>query len=364
MPLATIEREQNIMTSSALKFLKDLLETPTPTGSETHGQALVTQYMKQYADKVTMDVHGNVIGVLNPDAPLRVMLAGHCDEIGLMVQYISPEGYLTMSALGGVTVSLLQGERIMIQTAKGPVPGVFGVKPIHLMTEEDRKKPINLIHDLWVDIGAKNRKDAEKMVALGDVATINSGWIELANGLVACRAFDNRIGSFIIADVLRLLKGKKLNVAVHAVSTVQEEVGLRGAKTAAFSVDPHIGIAVDVGFSSDYPGMNAKIIGESKLGAGPILHPGPTYNPALLEIIKKTARKQKMATQLQPEARGVSTDAFAMMMSRGGVASALISVPTRYMHSAVETIALKDAENTVKLIAATIANMTGKEKLR
>jgi tetrahedral aminopeptidase len=352
------------MNKSALHFLKQLLETPTPTGSETRGQELVTAYMQQYADSVSMDIHGNVIGVMNADAPVRVMLAGHCDEIGLMVQYISPEGFLTMSALGGVTVSLLQAERIIIQTAKGPIPGVIGVKPIHLMTEEDRKKPTNLIHELWVDIGAKSRKDAEKMVALGDVATINSGWIELGNGLVACRAFDNRIGSFIIADVLRLLKGKKLNVAVHAVSTVQEEVGLRGATTAAFHVDPQIGIAVDVGFASDFPGMEPKIIGESKLGNGPILHPGPTYNPALLELIKKTARKEKMKTQIQPEARGVSTDAFAIMMNRGGVASALISVPTRYMHSPVETIALSDAEDAVKLIAATILSLTGKEKLR
>ena len=352
------------MTKNALQFLKQLLETPTPTGSEERGQDLVSKYMKQYADKVSMDVHGNVVGVLNPDAPVRVMLAGHCDEIGLMVQYISPEGYLTMSALGGVNVSLLQGERIIIQTAKGPVPGVFGVKPIHLMSAEDRKKPANLIHELWVDIGAKDRKDAEKKVALGDVATINSGWIELGNGMVACRAFDNRIGAFIIADVLRLLKGKKLNVAVHAVSTVQEEVGLRGAKTAAFHVDPHIGIAVDVGFASDFPGVNAKIVGEAKLGDGPILHPGPTYNPNLLQILKKTATKQKIPTQLQPEARGVSTDAFALMMNRGGVASALISVPSRYMHSPVETISLKDAENTVKIIAATIAGMSGKEKMR
>lgn len=352
------------MNKTSLTFLKQLLETPTPSGSETRGQKLVTAYMKKYADKVSMDVHGNVIGVLNPQAKTRIMLAGHCDEIGLMVQYISKEGFLTMSALGGITVSLLQAERIIIQTQNGPIPGVVGVKPIHLMTEEDRKKPVNRIQDLWVDIGAKDKKDAEKMVALGDVATINSGWIELGNGRIACRAFDNRIGAFIVSDVLRLLKGKQLHVAVHAVSTVQEEVGLRGAKTAAYNIDPHMGIAVDVGFSCDYPGMDPKIIGESKLGEGPILHPGPTYNPAFLEIIKKTAKKSKIKTQLQPEARGMSTDAFAMMLSRGGVASALISVPNRYMHSPVETIALSDAENTVKLIAATIEGLTGKEKLR
>lgn len=352
------------MNQQALKFLKSLLETPTPSGSETRGQKLVTQYMKKYADEVSMDVHGNVIGVINPKAKTRVMLAGHCDEIGLMVQYIDDKGFITMSALGGVTVTLLQGERIIIQTAKGPIPGIIGVKPIHLMTPEERKKPIDNIHELWVDIGAKNKKEAQKMVALGDVATINTGWIELANGRVACRAFDNRIGAFIVSDVLRLLKDKPLNVAVHAVSTVQEEVGLRGARTAAFSVDPHIGIAVDVGFATDFPGMNPKIVGEAELGAGPVLHPGPTYNPNLLSIIQKTAQKAKIKTQVQPEGRGVSTDAYALQMTRGGVASALISIPNRYMHSPVETIALSDAENTVKLIAEVILSLKGNEKLR
>lgn len=269
-----------------------------------------------------------------------------------------------MSMLGGITVGLLQGERILIQGRKGPIPGVIGVKPIHLMTEEERKAPVTLLHELWVDIGAKSRKDAEKLIALGDSAVINSGWIELANGRVACRAFDNRVGAFIISDVLRLLKGKALKVAVHAVSTVQEEVGLRGSRTASYTVNPQIGIAVDVGFATDFPGMNAKIVGEAKVGDGPILHPGPTYNPAVLELLKKAAAKGKIKTQLQPEARGMSTDAYAMQMSRGGVAAGLISVPCRYMHSAVETIALTDAENTVKLIAAFIESLTGTDKLR
>lgn len=352
------------MNKNALLFLKQLLATPTPSGFETQGQSLVADYMRQYADTVSMDVHGNVIGVMNPGADVRVMLAGHCDEIGLMVQHIDDKGYLTMSMLGGITVGLLQGERILIQGRKGPIPGVIGVKPIHLMTEEERKAPVTLLHELWVDIGAKSRKDAEKLIALGDSAVINSGWIELANGRVACRAFDNRVGAFIISDVLRLLKGKALKVAVHAVSTVQEEVGLRGSRTASYTVNPQIGIAVDVGFATDFPGMNAKIVGEAKVGDGPILHPGPTYNPAVLELLKKAAAKGKIKTQLQPEARGMSTDAYAMQMSRGGVAAGLISVPCRYMHSAVETIALTDAENTVKLIAAFIESLTGTDKLR
>lgn len=352
------------MNKTALTFLKQLLATPTPTGFETRGQEIVADYMRSYADSVSMDVHGCVHGVLNPGAATRVMLAGHCDEIGLMVQYIDDKGYLTMSALGGVTVTLLQGERILIQTRKGLLPGVIGAKPIHLMSEKERKEPVNEIHELWVDIGAKNKKEAEKLVALGDTATINAGWIELANGRVACRGFDNRIGAFIISDVLRQLKGKTLKVAVHAVSTVQEEVGLRGSRTSAYAIDPHIGIAVDVGFATDFPGINAKIVGEAKLGDGPILHVGPTYNPALLEMLKKAAGKAKIKTQLQPEARGTGTDAFAIMQTRGGVAAGLISVPCRYMHSPVETIALADAENAASLIAAFIENLTGNEKLR
>lgn len=352
------------MHTKALTFLKTLLETPTPTGFETRGQEIVADYMGQFADTVATDVHGNVHGVLNPGADIRVMLAGHCDEIGLMVQYIDDEGYLYVSALGGVTVTLLQGERLIIQGPKGPVPGVIGVKPIHLMTAEERKKPVDKIHELWVDIGAKNRKDAERLVSLGDVATINTGWIELANGLVACRAFDNRIGAFIIADVLRLLKNANLNIAVHAVSTVQEEVGLRGARTAAFGVDPHIGIAVDVGFATDYPGMNKKIVGAANAGDGPVLHPGPTYNPNLLKMLQRTAKQLKIKTQLQPEARGISTDAYALQMTRSGVAAALISLASRYIHSPVETLSIKDAENTTKLIAGLLKNMTGQEKLR
>ncbi|NQU39917.1 MAG: M42 family metallopeptidase [Lentisphaerae bacterium] len=349
------------MNKTALSFFKALMATPTPTGWEHRGQNVVADYMKTYADTVETDVQGCVHGVLNPTANVRVMLAGHCDEIGLMVQYISDKGLLTMTALGGVNVPLLQAERIIIHTAKGPIPGVVGVKPIHLMDAKERETAVTKIYELWVDIGAKTRKDAEKVVALGDVATIDAGWTDLRNGLVACRGFDNRVGAFIITDVLRRLKGKTLKVAVHAVSTVQEEVGLRGAHTAAFAVDPHIGIAVDVGFATDYPGMNEKIVGTANLGDGPILHMGPTYSHKLLSIIQKTATKAKIKTQIQPEGRGTGTDAYAMQMTRGGVAAGLISVPSRYMHSPVETISISDADACSQLIAETIIGLTGRE---
>ncbi len=345
----------------ARRFLQQLLATPTPTGSEEAGQDIVTRYLRAYADTVERDVHGNVHAVLNPQGAYRVMLAGHCDEIGLMVQHIDEKGFLYVSMLGGIHVPLLQGERIVIQGRRGPVHGVIGVKPIHLMKEKEEKEP-SKIHELWVDIGARSRKDAERVVAVGNVATVNSGWLDLQNGRIACRGLDDRLGAFVIADVLRVLKGKRLAVAVHAVSTVQEEVGLRGAKTAAFGVDPKIGLAVDVGFASDYPGVDPKIVGEAKLGGGPILHCGPTYNKALLERLQRAARNARIRTQFQPEPRGAGTDAYAMMLTRAGVAVGLVSVPTRYLHSAVETAALQDATNAVRLIAQCILELRGDEQ--
>ncbi len=353
------------MNKQALRFLKELLATPTPSGSEEAGQKVVADYMRVYADRVECDVHGNVHGVLNPDGKYRVMLAGHCDEIGLMIQHIDEKGFLIMSVLGGMQESLLQAERIVIQGRNGLVPGVFGVKPIHLTRHDssDKNKP-PAIHELWVDIGAKSRKDAEKLVSVGDVATIDAHWIELANGRVACRGMDDRVGSFVVADTLRLLKGRKLNVAVHAVSTVQEEVGLRGSHTAAFGVDPAVGLAVDVAFATDYPDMNPKIVGESKLGDGPVLHCGPTHNKKVLEGLRKAAKTAKIRTQIQPEPRGAGTDAFAMHMTRSGVAAGLVSVACRNMHSAVETVDLDDIEKTVKLLAHYIAGLTGKETWR
>lgn len=349
------------MQTAQLSVLKDLLSQPTPSGYEQPGQKIVARYMKRYADKVTTDVHGNVHGVLNPKGKLRIMLSGHCDEIGLMVMHIDDKGFLYFQPVGGVNIPLLQGERVLIHTKKGALPGVIGVKPIHFMSQKERETGVGNAHELWIDIGAKDKKDAQKYVELGDVATINTGWVELKNGNVACRAFDDRIGAFIVADVLRLLSGKKLHAAVHAVSTVQEEIGLRGATTAAFGIEPHLGIAVDVGFATDQPNMDAKRVGEAKLGGGPILHRGPNMNPALTELLVKTAKKAKIPVQMQPIPRGSGTDANAIQLSRGGVAANLVSVPTRYMHSPVETIALEDAERTAKLLAELILSLKGNE---
>lgn len=350
------------MRNESVKFLKELLATPTPSGYEAQGQGIVGKYMSKYADDVYTDVHGNVHGVLNKGGKVKVMLAGHCDEIGLMIMHVDDKGFLYFSAVGGVNVPLLQGERVIVYGAKGPVPGVIGVKPIHLMTAKEREASQSKIQSLWIDIGAKDKKDALKHVEPGDVATIDNGWTELKNGMVSCRGFDDRIGSFVIADVLRLLKGKDIDAQVHAVSTVQEEIGLRGAITASKDVLPDIGIAVDVGFATDAPNVDEKMVGEAKLGGGPILHRGPNFNQKLYERINKTAKKGKIAVQMQPIPRGSGTDANALQMSSNNCAASLISIPNRYMHSPVEVVNLKDVENCVKLIADYIMTVKAGDK--
>lgn len=343
------------MKKEALTFLQNLVACPTPSGYEMPGQEVVRKYMKNYADQVTTDVHGNVCGVLNPRGKIKIMLAGHCDEIGLMIMHIDDKGYLYFSAIGGVHTPLLQGESVMIHTEKGEVAGVIGVKPIHLMDEKERNNSVNKIHTLWIDIGATSKKDAQKYVKLGDVATINKGWLPLKNEMIACRGFDDRVGAFVVADVLRALAGFNLKqLAIYAVSTVQEELGLRGAKTFADSIKPDVGIAVDVGFATDFPDANAKQTGEAKLGKGPIVHRGANFNHKLYDLLETTAKKAKIPTQMQPIPRGSGTDANAIQMSNNQAAVTLISIPTRYLHAPVETLHLRDVEQTVNLIAALI----------
>jgi putative aminopeptidase FrvX len=350
------------MNQQALRFLKELLSKPTPSGYEEPGQRVVSAYMGRYADEVRTDVHGNVHAVLNPGGRYRVMLAGHCDEIGLMIMHIESNGLLYFDCVGGVNVSLLQGERVVVHTEKGDIPGVIGVKPPHLMDAKEREggKPIHA-YDLWIDIGAKDKREAARLVQPGDVATIASGWTQLRGRKVACRGFDDRAGAFVIADVLRQLAGKSLNVAVHAISTVQEEIGLRGAHTAAHAVDPLVGIAVDVTFATDQPDVDAKRVGEAALGKGPVLHRGANFNRHVFKGLQTTAKRLKVGTQIQPITRGSPTDANAIQLARAGVAAALISIPTRYIHSPVEVIDLADLEATPRLIAAFIAGLRGNE---
>lgn len=347
------------MKKESLAFLEELLSVPSPSGFEQPGQAVVRKYLEKKADEVTTDVHGNVIATLNPKARTRVMLAGHVDEIGLMVTHVSDKGFIHFAAIGGVDVGLVPGSRVNVHTKKGDILGVIGKKPIHHMSAEDRKK-VPEMKDLWIDIGAKDKKDAAKYVRIGDPITWTYGFEKLLNNVVVARGFDDRIGAFVVAETLHSLAGKKIPVALYAVSTVQEEIGLRGARTSAFGIDPHAGIAVDVGFATDFPDADQKTYGEVHLGKGPIVAVGANINPVLGGLILDTADAKKIPYQLAAEPRATGTDANAIQINRAGAAAALVSIPNRYMHTPVEVLSLDDVENAVKLLRETILAMKPK----
>lgn len=349
------------MQKDSFDFLRQIIGIASPSGFEWGIQAVLRKRMTPFCDAVRADVHGNVIGVINPKAPVRVMISGHCDEIGLMVMHISDQGFISFAGVGGVDTAVIDGQRVKIHAAGGPVFGVIGRKPIHLLEPEERGKALKM-HELWIDIGAKNRKEAAKHVSIGDYITLDVGLERMLNHLVAGRGFDDRAGAFVVVETLRRLKGRRLKVAVHGVTTVQEEIGLRGAQTSAYGIDPHVGIAVDVGFASDYPGGDPKRTGECKLGKGPALHRGPNINPVLSRLMEASARKHRIPFQVTAEPRATGTDANAMQINRAGVAAALVSIPNRYMHTAVEVISLEDLENCSRLLAEFIASMDPDQK--
>ncbi|MEI6808907.1 MAG: M42 family metallopeptidase [bacterium] len=347
------------MEKQSVRFLKELMAIPSPSGFEAGVQNVIRERMNEYCDDVTTDVCGNVIGVVNPKAPTRLMLSGHCDEIGFMITYIDDKGFLYFASVGGVDPGIATGQRVRVHAVDGDVMGVIGRKPIHLMESQEMDKQPKL-HELWIDIGAKDKKDAGKAVKVGDYVTFDVGFIELRNDLVCAHGFDDRAGAFSVVETLRLLKGRKLKVAVYGVASVQEELGLRGAKTSAYGIDPHIGIAIDVGFATDFPTSDPKRVGECFLGKGPTLHRGPNINPGLGASMEKIARDKKIPFQVTAEPRSTGTDANVMQVNKSGVATALVSIPNRYMHTPVEVISMKDLENTSRLLAEFICSLNGK----
>ena len=344
------------MRQESLDFLKQLVTTPSPSGFEAEAQKVCKKYVAPYADKVYKDVHGNQFAVKNPDAELRVMLAGHVDEIGLMINTIDDNGFISFVPVGGIDAAVLAGQRVVVHGAKGPVPGVIGRTAIHLTDTEDRGKALKM-HQMWVDIGAKNKKDAQKVAAVGDAITIDVGFTALRDDKVVARAFDDRIGAFVIIEAMRLLAKRKVDCAVFCVTTVQEEIGLRGATTSSYGCNPHVGVAVDVGHATDYPGVDIKRHGDGKIHGGPIIARGPNINPVVERQLIAVAKAKKIPYQVAAEPRGTGTDANPMQLNRGGVAAALIGIPNRYMHSPVELVSLRDVENASKLIAEWIGTL-------
>ncbi len=344
------------MNPESKAFLRQLVETPSPSGYEHEVQKLVRARMAPWCDEVRTDVMGNVFGTRHPEGRPRIMLAGHCDQIGFIVNYITDDGFLHFDPIGGVDPVVATSQRVSIMTRDGLRPGVIGRKAIHLMDEEDKKK-VPKMHDLYIDLGVSTKKEALEIVSLGDAGIFLQPYIELAKERAVAMAFDNKMGTWIVTEVLRLLHGQEIAACVIGVSTVQEEIGLRGAQTSAFSSEAEVGIALDVAHGTDTPGVEKKRAGDFKIGGGPIIARGANINPRVFETMVATAEAEGIAYQVGPAARGTGTDANAMQLARGGMATGLLSVPLRYMHTPNELLALEDLENTARLLAAFCARL-------
>lgn len=346
------------MEKERVEFLRRCMETVCPSGFEEEISRIWRKEADRFAERTWADSHGNSFAVVNEGGIPRVMLAGHADEIGLMITYIDDHGYLSFAGIGGWDPQVLPGQRVWIQGMTGPILGAIGRKPIHLLEEEERKKVVK-IEDLWIDIGAKDKEDVASLVEIGDPAVLDYSFAELRNDLVVSRGFDDRVGAFLVLEAARLVAAMNPKASVYAVATVQEEVGLRGARTSAFGIDPQVGIAVDVGFATDTPGMDKekKKVGEVTMGKGPIIARGPNINPVLFKLFVETAKEKKIPYQIEGAPRGTGTDANAIQLCRAGVATGLISVPNRYMHSPCEIVHLGDLENIARLIAHTVAKI-------
>lgn len=339
------------MDKGAKDFLLRLLETPSPTGFEEKIQRVVKQRMSRFAESIEMDLHGNLICGLNTKAARRVMLAGHCDQIGFMVKHVDKNGFLYVDPLGGIDVGVLPGARVVLHTAKGKILGIFGRKPIHQQSAEERSQMKLDLDQMWIDIGAKNEKDAKSRVPIGTPVTFDLSVMKLGSDLVCAPGLDDKAGLFVVMEALRLCAKAKLSVALYAVSTVQEEVGLRGARTSAYRIDPEIGLAVDVTHASDNPAVTNTKQSPCELGKGPAIYSGPNINPAVYKLLIENAKKGKIPNQVLPSSRLLGNDANALQVNKAGVAAGSIGIPNRYMHTQAEICSLKDLENCAKLIA-------------
>ncbi|MFM9058921.1 MAG: M42 family metallopeptidase [Planctomycetaceae bacterium] len=347
------------MDAQAREFLVRLLETPSPSGYEQPIQQVVREYLGRCADSVTTDSHGNVIGAKNASAPLRMFLAGHCDQIGLIVQYVDADGYVSVQSIGGWDPIQLIGARVTIWTASGPVHGVMSRKPIHLLTDEERKQ-VPKMKDLWIDIGATDKADCESVVRVGDCVTLELKVLELRNGRAASVAMDDKIGLWAVLEAFRRAAAAgPLPCALFVASTVQEEIGLRGAQTSAHAVDPHVAIAVDVTHATDCPTIDKKAEGDIALGRGPVVYRGPNMSPRVVDRLLAAGAAKAIPVQLGASGRAQPNDANPLQVTRSGVATGLVSIPNRYMHSAVEVVSLDDADKTADLLAAFIRGLEG-----
>jgi endoglucanase len=338
------------------EFLKKLVTTPRATGYEFPAQAVVKEYLENDVDKIKVDNVGNIYAIINPESPFKIMLAGHIDQIGFQISHIDDNGFLWIQPLGGFDTSTIPGKRVRVISDKGECLGVLGKKAIHLMKPDERKKAPEM-EKLFIDIGAKDKEEALTKVDVGDFAVWDYGYQRLGNNDLAVSAgFDDAIGTFVVAEIMKeLAKDKSFYAGVYGVSTVQEEIGLRGAHIAAEKIKPDVGIAFDVGFAADAPEIEKKQVGDTKLGDGPIISIGPNFNPVVVKKFFKLAEENDLPYQKHAANRGTGTDANAIQLS--GAATGLLGIPNRYMHTASEVISLEDIKNIVKLVVIFIKSI-------
>ncbi|MGP4108947.1 M20/M25/M40 family metallo-hydrolase [Virgibacillus sp. L01] len=340
-------------------FLMELLDTPSPSSNEMEIQKKWINYVQDFADEIRTDNAGNAIGVINPNASFKVLLAGHCDEIALVINRIDEDGFLHFDKMGGINPKAAVGMKVTVLGFNEEVTGVIGVNAQH---HGGLKDDFGL-EDLFIDCGYKTKIEAAKFVQIGDLAVYKTEPEILMDRYVAGRGLDNRTGSFIVAEVLKRLSKKGCNVGVYAASTVNEETNMGGAYFAAAGVEPTMAIACDVTFSTDYPGVNKNKHGDITLDGGPVLAKGAPINIKINKLLEKTARKLNMAVQYELTPRMTGTDADKMRLTGPGVPVSLVSLPLRYMHSPVETSSLRDIDEEIELLVTMIADLTGEESL-
>jgi endoglucanase len=352
------------MNNKDLGFLKSLTEAPSPSGYEVPAADLLRARLETSADSIETNILGSVHATLNGkgEGP-SVMIAGHIDEIGLMVKYIDDKGFISFDAIGGVDAAILPGTRVNVYgTAGGTTTllrGVMGRKPIHLI-EPDERKNVTKIDKLFIDIGLAE-KEAKELIRIGDPITYGVGFETYGDGFAVARAFDDKIGVWIAVRVLEEVKKAGGSAGdVIAAGTVQEEIGLRGGVTSAYGVDPFIGISAEVGHATDYPGIEKSKYGDAVCGKGPLIARGPNINPVLFERLVAAAEKAKVPYQIGPEARATGTDANPIQLSRGGKVAGLISIPLRYMHTPTEVLKLDDLDFAVKLLTRFVLDLDDK----
>ena len=341
------------MREESLDFLRTLVNTPSPVGHEARGQRVWLDYAKQFADETFSDSYGNCVAVLNKGGSPRLMLAGHADEIAMSVNFIDKDGYIFVKRMGGIDPGITKAQRITIHSRKGPVRGVVGNVAIHLTKQEGDPK-VPKIHELFIDIGVSSKAAAEKLVRIGDPITLVDEFELLRGDLSIARAFDNRIGTFAVAEALRQLSehGRKLHAEILAVSNIMEETGLYGARQIAYTLKPDAALVVDVTHATDYPTVNQQQHGDIKIGKGPTVTHGGCNHPEVIARLEKVAEQKRIKLQHEAVSATSGTDTDAIFWTRGGIPSGLISLPNRYMHSPVELVSLKDLGQIPELMAA------------